>query len=104
MRPHPSPSWAHRDFTARRLIRDASAVRERLGHPRAVPGFRCTFLPDMPSFTAAGSSTSMTTTVTGLLCWRDFHPLEWQLASLHRKSTKRVLLGWSVSPYRARRL
>src|SRR6516225_6855992 len=30
MRPHPSPSWAHRDFTARRLIRDAFAVRERL--------------------------------------------------------------------------
>ena len=26
----------------------------------------------------------MTTTVSGLLCWRDFHPLEWQLASLHR--------------------
>src|SRR2546421_4421133 len=26
----------------------------------------------------------MTTTVTGLLCWRDFHPLEWQLASLHQ--------------------
>jgi hypothetical protein len=26
----------------------------------------------------------MTTIVTGLLCWRDFHPLEWQLASLHR--------------------
>ena len=25
----------------------------------------------------------MTTTVTGLLCWRDFHPQEWQLASLH---------------------
>jgi hypothetical protein len=25
----------------------------------------------------------MTTTVTGLLCWRDSHPLEWQLASLH---------------------
>src|SRR4051812_3893669 len=21
---------------------------------------------------------------TGLLCWRDFHPQEWQLASLHR--------------------
>ena len=21
--------------------------------------------------------------MTGLLCWRDFHPLEWQLASLH---------------------
>ena len=26
----------------------------------------------------------ITTTVTGLLCWWDFHPLEWQLASLHR--------------------
>src|SRR4051794_39784528 len=21
---------------------------------------------------------------TGLLCWRDFHPQEWQLASLHQ--------------------
>jgi hypothetical protein len=26
----------------------------------------------------------MTTTATGLLCWRDSHPLEWQLASLHQ--------------------
>src|ERR1700676_5611295 len=25
----------------------------------------------------------ITTTATGLLCWRDSHPLEWQLASLH---------------------
>src|SRR6202043_2990494 len=25
----------------------------------------------------------MTTTASGLLCWRDFHPQEWQLASLH---------------------
>src|SRR6516225_6535854 len=25
----------------------------------------------------------MTTTATGLLCWRDSHPQEWQLASLH---------------------
>jgi hypothetical protein len=25
--------------------------------------------------------------VTGLLCWWDFHPLEWQLASLHRLLT-----------------
>jgi len=27
----------------------------------------------------------ISTTVTGLLCWRDSHPLEWQLASLHSK-------------------
>src|SRR6266536_2835543 len=29
----------------------------------------------------------MTTTATGLLCWRDLHPLEWQLASLHQIRT-----------------
>ena len=28
----------------------------------------------------------ITTTATGLLCWRDSHPLEWQLASLHGHS------------------
>jgi hypothetical protein len=48
-RPHPSHSQAHRNFIALRLICDAFAVRERLGDPRVVPGFRCTFLPDMPS-------------------------------------------------------
>ena len=30
----------------------------------------------------------MTTTVTGLLCWRDLHPQEWQLASLHENLIK----------------
>jgi hypothetical protein len=39
-RPHPPHSQAHRDFAAQRLIRDAFAVRERLGDPRAVPSFR----------------------------------------------------------------
>jgi len=29
----------------------------------------------------------MTTASTGLLCWRDFHPQEWQLASLHQIRT-----------------
>jgi hypothetical protein len=29
-RPHPPHLWAHRDFTARQLIRDVFAVRERL--------------------------------------------------------------------------
>jgi len=36
---------------------------------------------------SAGRSPSplldITTTASGLLCWRDFHPQEWQLASLH---------------------
>jgi hypothetical protein len=161
-RPHPPHSWAHRIFTAQRLIRDAFAVRERLGDPRAVPGFRYPFCPGIPSsptpgssiivsssaamstrpsprvdrlgtpktpairftramtfvaswfthllrsasllapctdltgYPASGAFTSrlpagwspfplpdITTTATGLLCWRDSHPLEWQLASLH---------------------
>ena len=57
-RPHPPHSQAHRDFTERRLIRDAFAVRERRGDPRVVPSFRCAFLPDMPSSASPGSSTS----------------------------------------------
>ena len=169
-RPHPPHSRAHRDFTAWRLIRDAFAVRERLGDPRVVPSFRCTFLPDMPSSPTPGSPTStcpefrcryslrrMTTGrhsqnsrnpfhagcrfrgFTGSLplrpakllaplhgsdwdapalgdfyfqafdgsvslpaagydynsgwisfCWRDSHPLEWQLASLHGHSLQIV--------------
>jgi hypothetical protein len=39
-RPHPPHSQAHHDFAARRLMRNAFAVRERLGDPRVVPGFR----------------------------------------------------------------
>jgi hypothetical protein len=55
-RPHPPHSWAHRDFTARRLIRDVFAVRERRGDPRVVPSFRCTLLPVMPPSPTPGSS------------------------------------------------
>ena len=51
-RPHPPHSQAHRDFAALRFIRDAFAVRERLGDPRAVPSFRWLFRPDMPSSTS----------------------------------------------------
>jgi len=56
-RPHPPHSQAQHDFTARRLIRGVFAVRERLGDPRVVPSFRCTFLPDMPPSLTPGSST-----------------------------------------------
>jgi hypothetical protein len=38
-RPHPPHLWAHPDFTALRLIRDALAVRLRLGDPQLVPCF-----------------------------------------------------------------
>src|SRR5258706_2049714 len=41
----------------------------------------------------------ITTTATGLLCWRDSHPLEWQLASLHLLlHRKRLLLS---TPFRS---
>jgi len=63
-RPHPPHSQAHRDFTALRLIRDAFAVRERLGDPRVVPSFRWLFLPDMPSSTSPGSSNIALSKVT----------------------------------------
>ena len=55
IRPHPSHSQAHPDFTAWRLIRDAFAVLVRLGDPRLVPCFRCSFLIDMPPSTTPGS-------------------------------------------------
>jgi hypothetical protein len=47
-----------------------------------------------------GPLLDMTTTVTGLLCWRDFHPQEWQLASLHQILSKqgKVILGSLVIP------
>ena len=41
--------WRQMSGPLLRLIRDAFAVRERLGDPRVVPSVRCTFLPDMPS-------------------------------------------------------
>ena len=61
-RPHPPHSQAHRTFTAWRLIRDAFAVRERLGDPRVVPNFHCTFLPGMPSSPTPRSPTPISRT------------------------------------------
>jgi hypothetical protein len=60
-RPHPSHSQAHPDFTALRFIRDALAVLVRLGDPRVVPCFHCTFLLGMPSSTATGSPSAVLT-------------------------------------------
>src|SRR6516165_2818452 len=51
----------------------------------------CTDLTGFPAIGAfyfqasneIGPLLDMTTASTGLLCWRDFHPQEWQLDSLH---------------------
>ena len=50
-RPHPPHSQARRDFPAVPVIRNAFAVRERLGDPRVVPCFRCPLFPNMPPST-----------------------------------------------------
>ena len=70
----------------------ASLVRFRYGLPGCSPP--CTDRTGTPqpsgTFTSRLSTDrspspplDITTTATGLLCWRDSHPLEWQLASLH---------------------
>src|SRR5206468_6597465 len=50
-RPHPPHSPTHRDFTALRLIRDASSLR-------VVPCFRWSFPLGMPSSTTPGSASA----------------------------------------------
>src|SRR4051812_10439519 len=50
------------------------------GFPRP-PG---AFTSRLPTGWSPFPPLDMTTTANGLLCWRDFHPQEWQLASLHQ--------------------
>ena len=72
---------------------EASLVRFRYGLSGCSPP--CTDLTGCPASggfyiqasNAVGALLDMTTTATGLLCWRDSHPLEWQLASLHQIRT-----------------
>src|SRR4051812_49345509 len=47
------------------------------------------FTSSLPTGWSPVPPLDMTTTATGLLCWRDFHPQEWQLASLHQTRTCR---------------
>src|SRR5438876_2725636 len=42
------------------------------------------FTSRLPTDRSPSPLLDITTTATGLLCWRDLHPLEWQLASLHQ--------------------
>src|SRR6266403_487246 len=45
------------------------------------------FTSRLPTDRSPSPLLGITTTATGLLCWRDLHPLEWQLASLHQIRT-----------------
>jgi hypothetical protein len=93
-RPHPPHSQAHHDFTARRLIRAVFAVRERLGDPRVVPGFRCSFRPDMPSSLTPGSSTpTCPEFLMPTLAFAEMRPA--RHSQLSRKSASRgVRISW----------
>src|SRR5215472_12521436 len=68
-----------------RLIRAAFAVRLRLGDPRVVPCFRCTFLLDMPPIT--------TTRSPSVACTQFFT----DDVSLRRKQSGSALLGFPSS-------
>src|SRR3954452_1949295 len=71
-----------RGFMVRISLRPTKLLAPLHGSDRALPSQR-ELLP--PGFQRDKCPLlDMTTTVTGLLCWRDFHPQEWQLASLHK--------------------
>ena len=76
----------------------ASLVRFRYGLPgcsspctdqTGTPQPSGTFTSRLSTDRSPSLSLDITTTVTGLLCWRDSHPLEWQLASLHAHAGRR---------------
>src|SRR4051794_3006689 len=60
------------------------------------PGPPGTFTSRLPAGRSPFPPLDMTTTASGLLCWRDFHPQEWQLASLHRTSAESSLRTWGL--------
>src|SRR6476646_2242462 len=68
------------------LLRPAKLLAPLYGSDRYArpPG---AFTSRLPTDRLPSPLLDMTTTATGLLCWRDFHPLEWQLASLHQNRT-----------------
>src|SRR5215475_12172211 len=65
------------------LLRPASLLAPLYGSDRYArpPG---AFTSRLSTARSPSPFLDITTTATGLLCWRDFHPQEWQLASLHQ--------------------
>src|SRR5256886_17356 len=68
------------------LLRPAKLLAPLYGSDRYARPSRA-FTSRLPTDRLPSPLLDMTTTATGLLCWRDFHPLEWQLASLHQIRT-----------------
>src|SRR5712672_1358058 len=68
------------------LLRPAKLLAPLYGSDRHArpPG---AFTSRLPTDRLPSPLLGITTAATGLLCWRDSHPLEWQLASLHQNRT-----------------
>src|SRR5712675_3560495 len=58
------------------------------------------FTSRLPTDRSPSPLLGITTAATGLLCWRDLHPLEWQLASLHQNFLGFVQLACLVILFR----
>src|SRR6185295_17221246 len=72
-----------RGFTGSRLLRPVRLLAPLDGSDQVSPatgGFYIQASGGSVALPAAGYDYNS----TGLLCWRDFHPQEWQLASLHQ--------------------
>src|SRR4029077_18911146 len=70
----------------RRSLRPAKLFAPLYGSDRCARPPRA-FTSRLPTDRSPSPLLDITTTATGLLCWRDLHPLEWQLASLHQNRT-----------------
>jgi hypothetical protein len=68
------------------LLRPAKLLALLYGSDRFTRPPRA-FTSRLPTDRLPSPLLDMTTTATGLLCWRDFHPLGCQLASLHQIHT-----------------
>src|SRR5215467_1759881 len=79
------------------LLRPAKLLALLYGSDRCARPPRA-FTSRLPTGQSSFPLLDMTTTATGLLCWRDSHPLEWQLASLHgQERNQSEVRGASVS-------
>src|SRR5947207_15468044 len=65
------------------LLRPAKLLAPLYGSDRCTRPPRA-FTSRLPTDRSPSPLPDISTTATGLLCWRDSHPLEWQLASLHQ--------------------
>src|SRR3954452_12520238 len=90
-----------RGFTGSRLLRPVRLLAPLDGSDRVSPatgGFYIQASGGLVALPAAGYDYNS----TGLLCWPDFHPQEWQLASLHQtqafQTWAEVTLGAHKAP------